>query len=70
MLVIKTLIAGSPPTWISVSETLKTFFFNFCFQRNYELVSKFKVGSKSLFELGLSESEFYSELVCKLKTTE
>ena len=32
-----------------------------------ELVSKFNVGLKSLLHLGLSESEFYGDLVNKFK---
>ena len=37
------------------------------YRRHYELVSKFKVGLKSLFQEGLSEPEFYGDLVYKLK---
>ena len=35
--------------------------------RHYELVSKFNVGLKTLLHQGLSEPEFYSELLYKLK---
>ena len=33
----------------------------------YELISKFNVGLKSLLHLGLSEPEFYGDLVYKFK---
>ena len=37
------------------------------YRRHYELVSKFSVGLKPLLHQGLSEPEFYSDLVYKLK---
>ena len=37
------------------------------YRRHYELVSKFNVGLKSLLHQGLSEPEFYGDLVSKLK---
>ena len=37
------------------------------YRRHYELISKFNVGSKPLLLQGLSELEFYGELVYKLK---
>ena len=37
------------------------------YRRHYELVSKFKVGLKSLLQQGLSEPEFYGDLVYKLR---
>ena len=37
------------------------------YHRHYELVSKFKVGLKSLLQQGLSEPEFYGDLVYKLR---
>ena len=37
------------------------------YRRHYELVSKFKVGLKSLLQQGLSKLEFYSDLVYKLR---
>ena len=37
------------------------------YRRHYELVSKFNVGLKTLLHQGLSEPEFYSDLVYKLK---
>ena len=37
------------------------------YRRHYELVSKLKVGLKSFLQQGLSEPEFYGDLVCKLK---
>ena len=44
----------------------KTFFkYN---RRHYELVSKFSVGLKTLLHQGLSEPEFYGDLVYKFKT--
>ena len=36
-------------------------------RRHYELVSKFNVGLKTLLHQGLSETEFYGDLVYKLK---
>ena len=40
-------------------------FSKFC-RRYYDLISKFQVGLKSLISQGLSEPEFYGDLVCKL----
>ena len=37
------------------------------YRRHYDLISKFNVGLKSLLHQGLSEPEFYGELVYKLK---
>ena len=37
------------------------------YRRHYELVSKFNVGLKTLLHEGLSEPEFYSDLVYKFK---
>ena len=37
------------------------------YRRNYELVSKFIVGLKTLLHQGLSEPEFYDDLVYKFK---
>ena len=37
------------------------------YRRHYELVSKFKVGLKSLLQQVLSEPEFYGDLVYKLR---
>ena len=37
------------------------------YRRHYDLISKFQVGLKSLLRQGLSESDFYSDLVYKLK---
>ena len=37
------------------------------YRRHYELVSKFSVGFKTLLHQGLSEPEFYGDLVYKLK---
>ena len=38
------------------------------YRRHYELVSKFDVGLKTLLHQGLSEPEFYCDLIYKLKT--
>ena len=46
----------------------KAFFFSKFYHRHYELVSEFKVGLKSLLQQGLSEPEFYGNLVYKFKT--
>ena len=45
----------------------KTFFSKFC-RRLYKLVSKFNVGLKPFLHQGLSEPEFYGDLVYKFKT--
>ena len=37
------------------------------YRRHYELVSKFSVGSKTLLHQGLSEPEFYGDLIYKFK---
>ena len=37
------------------------------YRRYYDLISKFQVGLKSLFRQGLSEPDFYGDLVYKLK---
>ena len=37
------------------------------FRRYYDLISKFQVGLKSLLRQGLSEPEFYDDLVYKFK---
>ena len=37
------------------------------YRRHYELVSKFTVGLRSLFPQGLSEPEFYGDLIYKLR---
>ena len=44
---------------------LKTF--SKFYRRHYELVSKFNVGLKTLLHQGLSEPEFYGDLVYKFK---
>ena len=38
------------------------------YRRHYDLVSKFKVGLKTLLHQGLSEPEFHGDLVYKFKT--
>ena len=40
------------------------------YRRHYELVSKFNVGLKPLLHQGLSEPEFYGDLVYKFQTIE
>ena len=40
------------------------------YRRHYELVSKFSVGLKTLLHQGLSEPEFYGDLVYKFKKIE
>ena len=45
---------------------LRQTFFQF-YRQHYELVSKFNVGLKTLLHQGLSEPEFYSDLVYKFK---
>ena len=45
---------------------LRFFFQNFI-ARHYDLISKFKVGVNSLLQQGLSEPEFYADLVYKLR---
>ena len=37
------------------------------YRRHYELISKFNVGLQTLLHQGLSEPEFYGDLVYKLK---
>ena len=46
--------------------TLRKTFSKF-YRRHYELVSKFNVGLKTLLHQGLSEPEFYDDLVYKFK---
>ena len=41
--------------------------FSILYRRYYDLISKFQVGLKSLLCQGLSEPEFYGDLVYKLK---
>ena len=41
--------------------------FSKIYRRYYDLISKFQVGLKSLFHQGLSEPDFYGDLVYKLK---
>ena len=38
------------------------------YRRHYELISKFNVGLKSLLHQGLSEPQFFVDLVNKFKT--
>ena len=41
--------------------------FSKCYRRHFELVSKFNVGLKTLLHQGLSEPEFYGDLIYKFK---
>ena len=54
------------PAGIQSFLTLQQTFSKF-YRRHYELVSKFNVGLKTLLHQGLSEPEFYGDLVYKLK---
>ena len=48
------------------------FQFTYCVfytRRYYDWISKFKIGLKSLFRQGLSEPEFYSDLVYNWTST-
>ena len=54
------------PAGLSVSQTSKKILSKFN-RRHCELISKLNVGLKTLLRGGLSEPEFYGELVYKLK---
>ena len=43
------------------------FSYLFFYRRHSDLISKFKVGLKSLLQQGLSEPEFYADLVHKFR---
>ena len=47
--------------------TMRTLFWTRIYRRHYDLVSKFNVGLKTLLHQGLSEPEFYGDLVYKFK---
>ena len=49
---------------ISITNSLKRFKF---YRRHYDLVSNFRTGLKSLIKQGLSEPEFYGDLVYTFK---
>ena len=51
----------------SFSCPLNPFYLDTVLSRHYELISKFIVGLKSLLHQGLSEPEFYGDLVYKFK---
>ena len=53
----------SPSHWEDASET----HFPKFYRRHYELISKYNVGLKTLLSEGLSEPEFYGDLVYKFK---
>ena len=48
--------------WVLLRKTFSRFY-----RRHYELVPKFNVGLKTLLHQGLSEPEFYGDLIYKLK---
>ena len=50
---------------MSNSQTSKTF--SKFYRRHYELISKFNVGLQTLLREGLSEPEYYGDLVYKFK---
>ena len=54
------------PTGLSVYHKLRKTFSKF-YRRHYELVSKYNVGLKTFLGEGLSEPEFYGDLVYKFK---
>ena len=55
------------PTGLSVYKLRKTF--SKFYRRHYELISKYNVELKTLLNEGLSEPEFYGDLVYKKKLT-
>ena len=55
-------ICQTSPTGHKLRKTFSKFY-----RRHYELVSKFNVGLKTILHQGLSEQEFYGDLVYKLK---
>ena len=65
MPVIKSLTAKLLQQGYRYHKLRKTFSKFYC--RHYELVSKFNVGLKTLLHQGLSEPEFYGDLVYKFK---
>ena len=62
---IKSLIAKLLQQGYRCNQLRKTF--SKFYRRHYELVSKFNVGLKILLHQGLSEPEFYGDLVYKFK---
>ena len=52
--------------WVYRYHKLRKTFSKF-YRRYYDLISKFQVGLKSLLRQGLSEPDFYGDLVYKLK---
>ena len=54
-----------PSPCVSLKNIRKTF--SKFYRRYYDLISKFQVGLKSLLRQGLSEPDFYGDLVYKLK---
>ena len=50
-----------------LKELIFEFYFSKFYRRHYELISKFNVGLKKLLHQGLSEPEFYGDLVYKFK---
>ena len=65
MHVIKILLVNYFLWAIGIINFEQTFFK--IYRRHYEMVSKFKVGLKYFLQQGLSETEFYGDLVYKLR---
>ena len=60
--------SGPPsPIWIHQCQSRNSYVGTFPGLRYYDLISKFQVGLKSLLRQGLSEPDFYRDLVYKLK---
>ena len=55
--------ATYPPYYFSLSDST----FSKFYRRHHELISKFNVGLKTLLHEGLSEPEFYGDLIYKFK---
>ena len=55
------------PTGLSVSLPSKNVFFSKFYRRHYELISKYNAGLKTILGEGLSEPEFYVDLVYKFE---
>ena len=62
MLMILMLVINVYHKYHKLKKALSKFY-----RQNHELVSKFNIGLKSLLHQGLSEPEFYGDLVYKFK---
>ena len=51
---------------LQINNTVKPVLSSYSKEDFYDLISKFQVGHKSLLRQGLSEAEFYGDLVYKL----